>query len=473
MRAFLFVKESEEEELRFKLLNEIFLCAFKKTSAEKNCAVKVSGNLGDADLSSMFSKVSEKLGPIRGLAFKLIGPSNALPQLEVAIVKNGGVVEKRVEREKEFEVIFEPKSGRLRVEAAKSPSSVPAQVAGVKKTTVLIVDDSPSIRKVLNRVFASDESIVVIGEAGSPREALELLKTCRPDVMTLDIHMPEMSGIEFLRKYYNVYKIPTVLITSLRKEDSGEVLEGLSLGAIDYIQKPELSGLGKVAPEICERVRSAATSKAGVHSVHAVANDRISFPMDCMAGQILAIGSSTGGTEALRFFFDFFSDNIPPTVVVQHIPPVFSKAFADRLNELYSFEVKEAEDGDEIKANRVLIAPGGKQMRVKKRPGRWTVHLFDEGPVNRHCPAVDVLFDSVAEQFSKDSVGVILTGMGADGAKGLLQMKNAGSRTIAQSEQTCVVYGMPRVAVELGAAESICDLGKIPGKIVDLMRRHK
>lgn len=356
-------------------------------------------------------------------------------------------------------VLFHIPSGRLQV-ASLAPNS--------KSVKVLVVDDSKVIRSLLHRILSEDSNIKVIGMAEDAMEAAAFIKKEQPDVITLDIHMPQMTGVEWLAKLLPLNPIPTVMISSLQLKEGNEVFKALELGAVDYIQKPSLQEIGIVGPIIREKVKAAAGAQVRRIKpalVRAVASTQIDFR------NILAIGASTGGTEALKSILCQLPAEIPPTVIVQHIPPVFSKAFADRLNELCPFEVKEAEHGDELRKSRVLIAPGGRQMRVRSSAGKLFVDVNDDAPVSRHKPSVDYLFHSVATTIKQRAVGVILTGMGADGAKGLLEMKKNGARTLGQDEESCVVYGMPKVAFELGAVDRQYPLGELPQAILDQLSK--
>ncbi|RYZ58293.1 MAG: chemotaxis-specific protein-glutamate methyltransferase CheB [Proteobacteria bacterium] len=334
------------------------------------------------------------------------------------------------------------------------PSNEPVARSGSAKKRVLIVDDSKTIQEFLKKVFAEDPEIEVVGVANHPGEAETILASTKVDVMTLDIQMPVMDGVSFLEKLMPVRPMPVVMLTSMSPEDGNHVLKALDLGAVDYIQKPKLSDMAILGPTICEKVKAAANAHIQKKSKTHVATQKPKAAGTGVRGQhIVAIGASTGGTVALADVLTALPAEIPPIVIVQHIPPVFSKAFADRLNVLCPFEVKEAEDGDELLSGRVLIAPGGKQMEVVSSGGRMIVRLNDSEPVNRHKPSVDYLFDSVARLTKGKSLGIILTGMGADGARGMLAMKQAGCHTVAQDEKSCVVYGMPKEAVKLGGVD--------------------
>ena len=361
-----------------------------------------------------------------------------------------------------FEAYFYTDSGRLRV----SP------IQKTQKIRVLIVDDSKTIRQLLTRVLSSDAALEVVGAAECPSQAEKMIELLRPDVITLDIHMPEMDGVTFLKKFIPKFPIPTVMISSISMEEGTKVLHALENGAVDYIQKPSFEELDRIAPIIIEKVKTAVTIK--VQGARAATQKRLSHDGRINSNVIVAIGASTGGTEALRRFFLKLPAQIPPILVVQHIPPVFSKAFANRLAELCPFEVMEAADGDEVIPNRVLIAPGGLQMALEPdRQAGYKVRLFDGEPVNRHKPSVDVLFRSVAAEIGKKSIGIIMTGMGRDGAAGLLEMRQAGASTIAQDEATSVVFGMPKEAIRIGAAEAVKPLDEIAETLIDWLQTKK
>ncbi|OYZ20081.1 MAG: hypothetical protein B7Y39_11185 [Bdellovibrio sp. 28-41-41] len=337
-----------------------------------------------------------------------------------------------------------------------------------RKIRVLIVDDSKTIRELLTKILSQDPNINVVGQAEDPLKAELLLPTTKPDVITLDVHMPRMTGVQWLKTLVPKYKLPVVMITSLELKDGNEVFEALELGAIDYIQKPSLSDLNSAAPLIREKVINAASAKVRGprHIKKFVPSGNPNFAFDPHI--VIAIGASTGGTEALKEVLTALPKNIPPIVIVQHIPPVFSRAFADRMNSLCPFEVKEAESGDAVHSNRVLIAPGGTQMKVIKKPSGLFVEINDDPPMTRHKPSVDYLFQSVAETLGKKTIGVILTGMGSDGTNGLLKMKEKGSMTLSQDEDSCVVYGMPKSAWESGASQLQVPLDEIPLKLTQL-----
>ena len=341
---------------------------------------------------------------------------------------------------------------------------------------VMIIDDSRAIRLALRRLIEENREFVVIAEANDPIEAMEIRKTVKPDVITLDINMPLMDGITYLRQYMQSDPVPTILITAYSLEDSGPVFTGLENGAFDYLEKPSLSEMASYGARVREMVTAAARSRHRVRSkVNSTAKVLISASDDQLAHSIIAIGASTGGTEAIKEVLMKLPPNIPPIVIVQHIPPVFSKAFADRLNTVCVFSVKEASDGDRLEPGNAYVAPGGRHMRIKKSGGSFRIELTDDEPVNRFRPSVDYLFDSIAAAKKQGGplhvTGVLLTGMGADGAKGLLGLRESGSHTMAQDEKTSVVFGMPRAAIELGAATFVTPLDDIAQTIAQCVNR--
>ncbi len=379
-----------------------------------------------------------------------------------------------------IEIFFHTDTGRLRLRETGALEKKPEIVTKVLKKRVLIVDDSRTIRQLLSAIIGKDTELEVVGMAERPSQVEELIRTLKPDVMTLDINMPEMDGVTLIEQLLPKYPIPTVMITALSMEDGNQVLRALELGAVDYIQKPSLNQIQDVESKIREKIKVAATARVRNNTQ---IQTRVRSPLQFSTSLIgesmplIAIGASTGGTDAIRVLLQGLPERIPPIVIVQHIPAVFSLAFAKRLNDLCPFEVSEAKDGDEVKAGRVLIAPGGFQMTVVKKGGSLVVEVKEGDTVSGHKPSVDVLFHSVAKYSKGFSIGALLTGMGSDGAKGLLAMRQGGSRTIVQDEASCVVYGMPAVAVRLGGAEVIKPLDRIAGQIdewtMTLMGRHQ
>ncbi len=335
-----------------------------------------------------------------------------------------------------------------------------------KKVKVLIVDDSATIRHLLGQLISKDPNLEVIGAIGRPSEVEAAIKANRPDVITMDVNMPEMDGVTLLQKLHPVYGIPTVMITSISKEEGPQILKALEIGAVDYIQKPEFNDLKEAADRICESLKTAAKANLVKNQKRRKVLRKTAYGDEL---SLIVMGASTGGTEALRHVLESLPDQIPPILIVQHIPPVFSEAFAARLNSYCPFEVREAADGDEVKPNLVLIAPGGKQMGITQSGSGIKVVINDDPLMNRHRPSVDYLFKSVADNRIGNVVGVILTGMGADGARQMKVLRDAGARTIGQDEETSVVYGMPKEAAKMGGVEYQLPLDDIAEKIVELV----
>lgn len=349
------------------------------------------------------------------------------------------------------------------IPSIRSTSATTAMIHTKKK--VLIVDDSKTIRQLLVKILSEDPLLEVVAETDKPLEVEKLIEKHKPDVITLDIHMPDMDGVTLLKRIQPKYKIPTVMISSISKEEGRQVLDALESGAIDYIQKPSMSDLREVAGQIRDRIKTAAHAK--IRNRRSVSRKTSASPL-VDKQSLIVIGSSTGGTEAVREVLQGLPNEIPPILIVQHIPPVFSAAFASRLNDLFPFEVKEAAHGDEVLPNRVLIAPGGKQMAVKAANEKLIVVINDDAPVNRHKPSVDYLFQSVGNLGSKKVVSVILTGMGADGAREMKKLRDLGIKTIAQDKDSCVVFGMPQAAIQQGAIDHVLPLDQIASKILEI-----
>ncbi len=318
---------------------------------------------------------------------------------------------------------------------------------------VLIVEDSLVFRELLVQNLKRDPAIEVVGTAKDPFEARDAILACKPDVMTLDVELPRMSGIEFLRKLMPQYPLPVVVISSL----SDKVFDALNAGAVDFVAKPAVSSRSQledfIRNELLVKIKIASTAK--ISNIKKTVAQQIQ-PHLSGKGQnlVVAIGASTGGTEAIFDVVKNYGTDIPGIVVVQHMPPGFTKMYAKRLNDQCRIRAKEAETGDRVLPGTLLLAPGGdRHMHLVKVNGVYQVEVKAGPRVNGHCPSVDVLFESVAKVAGPSAVGIILTGMGGDGAKGLLAMRKAGAKTIGQDESTCVVYGMPKVAYDLGAVQ--------------------
>jgi len=340
---------------------------------------------------------------------------------------------------------------------------------------VLIVDDSALVRRILSEGMRTDPDIVVIGEASNPYMARDLMVELKPDVITLDVEMPRMDGVTFLKRFMPVMPIPTVIISSLTREGARISLEALESGAVDVIEKPQLGvvdELPKMIEDINRRIKAAAEvnvsyfKRTGRRDVEAVTS------LGETTDKVIAIGASTGGVEALTRIMPAFPANAPGIIIVQHMPGGFTTSFAERLNIICKMQVKEAEDGDRILPGRVLLAPGGlRHMTVVRSGGQYRVALTEGPAVNYSRPSVDVLFKSVAQVVGVNSAAAILTGMGKDGAEGLLDIRQAGGGTVVQDEATSVVFGMPQMAYKLGGAKLIVPLEQIPSLLVRALQR--
>lgn len=331
---------------------------------------------------------------------------------------------------------------------------------------VLIVDDSAVVRQTLERELALDTAVEVVGSAPDPYVARDKIVTLKPEVITLDIEMPRMDGISFLRKLMKYHPVPVIIFSSLAKKGSEIALEALSAGAVDLLCKPGAAySIGDMSVELIEKIKAAAhvdlAKQQRIAAEHQSAPTSASKALTKTTNKIVMIGASTGGVQAVERVIRSFPRNAPGTVVVQHMPAGFTKSFADRLAGLCQVEVKEAEDGDAVVPGRVLIAPGNRHTMLRRSGARYQVEVKDGPLVSRHRPSVDVLFTSAATYGGANVIGVMLTGMGDDGASGMLKMKQAGSKNIAQDEATCVVFGMPRAAIDRGAIDQVLPIDKI------------
>ena len=349
-----------------------------------------------------------------------------------------------------------------------------------KKISVLIVDDSALTRKILTEILSTDDEIEVVGTAMDPFIARDKIKRLNPDVLTLDVEMPKMDGISFLKNLMRLRPMPVIMISSLTQTGADIALEALGLGAVDYIGKPDASNktnLTDYASEIINKVKIAASinninpSVQQLHNGKTPNNNSIlnkSIDKNCIH-PIIAIGASTGGTEAIKELLCELQPGSYSLVIVQHIPKTFSKAFAIRVNKTSALDVEEAQDGQKILPGHAYIAPGDKHLEIIKKAGTYYCQLNDSEPCNRHKPSVDVLFNSVCSSAGNNAIGILLTGMGADGALGLKEIQNTGAITIAQDEQSSIVWGMPGAAVKLQAADFVLPLNKITKKIAKLI----
>ena len=334
---------------------------------------------------------------------------------------------------------------------------------------VLIVDDSAVVRKILSSELQKDPAIDVVGTAQDPYIARDKIVELHPDVITLDIEMPRMDGISFLRRLMAHYPIPAIVVSSLSPQGSRVAVEALAAGAVEVMCKPgESYMVGDMARELVEKIKIAASVQVKrIVPVSAnAATTRDSLAMTKTTNKVVAIGASTGGTQALEALLRRLPANSPAIVIVQHMPENFTKAFADRLDSVCQIEVRDAVNGDAVVRGRALVAPGNHHLLLNRSGANYFVQVKQGPSVNRHRPSVDVLFKSVAKFAGANAVGVILTGMGADGAAGMLEMKNSGAHTIAQDEASCVVFGMPKEAINLGGANIVLPLDNIGAEVL-------
>jgi two-component system, chemotaxis family, protein-glutamate methylesterase/glutaminase len=328
---------------------------------------------------------------------------------------------------------------------------------------VLIVDDSAVVRQLISQALAHDPDIEVVGTAPDPYVARDKIVSLSPDVVTLDIEMPRMDGLTFLRKLMQYRPLPVVIISSLTQRGSEMALEALSCGAVGVLAKPSVPhALGEMTIQLIENIKAAAhaTVRPAGH-ISTPKGPKQPLALASSTDKVIAIGASTGGTRAIEDVLSSVPANAPGIIIVQHMPAGFTKAFAERLNQICAIEVREAQDGDSVVRGQALIAAGNFHMLLRRNGAQYYVEVKDGPEVSRHRPSVDVLFRSVARFAGKNAVGVILTGMGGDGARGLLEMRQAGAITIGQDEASCVVYGMPREAVKLSAVERTVSLDKV------------
>jgi two-component system, chemotaxis family, protein-glutamate methylesterase/glutaminase len=336
------------------------------------------------------------------------------------------------------------------------------------KTKVLVVDDSALMRQLLSELISRDPSLEVVGAAVNPYVAWDKIQTLRPDVITLDVEMPRMDGLTFLEKLMRAYPIPVVMVSTLTEKGCETTLRALELGAIDFVTKPKIdvtTGTVDIANELVQKIKAAALTRPRARAVAPASGPVAKAPRtDALlksSDQVIALGASTGGTEAIRAVLTELPPDAPGMVIVQHMPEKFTSQFAARLDTVCQIRVAEARHGDRILRGQALIAPGNQHMTVTRSGAIYSVQLNSDPPVSHHRPSVDVLFESCARFLGANVVGVILTGMGSDGARGMLAMHKAGARTIAQDEATCVVFGMPKEAIAAGGVERVVPLHEV------------
>ncbi len=336
-----------------------------------------------------------------------------------------------------------------------------------KDIRVLIVDDSAIVRKVLSEELSRERGIEIVGTAPDPYVARDKIVRLKPDVITLDIEMPRMDGLTFLKKLMRFYPLPVIIVSSLTKKGGKLAMDALSMGALEVISKPSAAySVGDMSVQLSDKIKAVAhvnvRARSESNSSVEIAKQGVSLrALSATTNKIIAIGASTGGTEAIKTVLIGMPHNVPGILIVQHMPAKFTTSFAERLDGLCAINVKEAEDGDSVVNGRALIAPGNYHMLLRRSGARYYVQVKSGPMVHHQRPSADVLFKSVADYAGGNALGIILTGMGADGADGLRKMRDTGARTIAQDEKSCVVFGMPKEAIKLGAAEKVVDLNHI------------
>ncbi|CAB3791658.1 protein-glutamate methylesterase/protein-glutamine glutaminase [Paraburkholderia caffeinilytica] len=348
----------------------------------------------------------------------------------------------------------------------------------MQKIKVLCVDDSALIRSLMTEIINGQSDMTVVATAPDPLVARDLIKQHNPDVLTLDVEMPRMDGLDFLEKLMRLRPMPVVMVSSLTERGNEITLRALELGAVDFVTKPKVGirdGMLDYAEKLADKIRAAARARvrqaapvqhAATPAAHAPAAAPLFNNPLLSTEKLIIVGASTGGTEAIREVLVPLPPDAPAVLIAQHMPPGFTKSFAQRLNGLCRITVKEAEHGERVLPGHAYIAPGHAHLLLARSGANYIAHLSDEPPVNRHRPSVDVLFRSAAQHAGKNAVGVILTGMGRDGAAGLLDMKKAGAYTLAQDEASCIVFGMPREAIALGAADEIASLPEMSRRVM-------
>ena len=484
----------------------LFICIGRRSSDPSAarpaaaCAIP-RGNVAGSLQEQMDRIVETLLQKIRSadpktdspLVAKLVGEPQLISAVKNSLKDRGIPIEKSIERSDSFEVQLNVQQGKLRLSRSApdrgsevNSTALRSILAPSNRIRVLILDDSLTVRKILCTLITEDPSFEVIGLAESDSDLKNLLsRGLKPDVITLDLNLPEKPGLQILKDTLVPLKIPAVIVSTLSVEDGPTVLSALEAGAVDYVQKPSLAEIPQLKESLLERLRSAAKAQileteaqpsAIQKKTTAFERVRRKFGIQSKSAdkqeygrldkKLIAIGASTGGTDAIRRILLGLPEEIPPIVIVQHIPGGFSKAFADRLNACLPFAVREAVDGDFVEPGVVLIAPGGYHLQVIEKDGKLIARVGEGPAVNRHKPSVDVLFRSVAALKSCERLGLILTGMGNDGAAGLLELHQSGAYTAAQDEASCVVYGMPKEAVRLGGVDRVASLAAFPGLIL-------
>ncbi|MCX7659608.1 chemotaxis response regulator protein-glutamate methylesterase [Caldimonas sp.] len=351
----------------------------------------------------------------------------------------------------------------------------------MSKIRVVVVDDSALVRSLLTEIINRQPDMQCVGAAADPYAAREMIRNLNPDVITLDVEMPRMDGIDFLAKLMRLRPMPVVMVSTLTERGAEVTLRALELGAVDFVAKPKIGiadGLQQLAQEITEKIRVAAKAQVRKVQPAAPASSAVAAPTSTATGigrlsteKIIFIGASTGGTEATRELLSALPADAPAVVITQHMPAGFTRSYAARLNNLCRIAVKEAQDGERILPGHAYIAPGGQHLSVERYGANYIARVQVGEPVNRHMPSVEVLFRSAARVVGPNAIGVMLTGMGADGAKAMREMRDAGAYCVAQDEATCVVFGMPREAIAAGAVHEVLPLPKIAPHLIEYLHR--
>lgn len=345
------------------------------------------------------------------------------------------------------------------------------------KIKVLVIDDSALIRSLLTEIINSQHDMIVVGAAPDPLVARDMIKQLNPDVLTLDVEMPRMDGLDFLEKLMRLRPMPVVMVSTLTERGSEITMRALELGAVDFVTKPKMSiteGMLEYTDLIADKIRAASVAKVATLARHGTSEEGVPAPAKLKnpfisSEKLLIIGASTGGTEAIKSFLLKMPSDCPGILITQHMPAGFTKSFANRLDSLCQISVKEAQGGERILPGHAFIAPGDKHLLLARSGANYVTELSDAPPVNRHKPSVDVLFDSAADLAGKNAIGVILTGMGKDGAAGMARMREAGAYNFAQNEESCVVYGMPKEAVAHGGVDEVAHLEELPKLVLNYL----
>lgn len=464
-----FLHSNEGATFGFNFNRGILFTGYDSSTFQAFCYYVKEETCSESDIRALSDKLTDEKFSYEHTTLKIIAPIRLHDSIGNMFIKNHWQQPKFVNSEDVYgQIYFYGENGRLRI-AANQEEEV--SVIFQKKIRVLIVDDSPTIHQLLTKIFSTSPNIQVVGAVEDPFKAEDAIRTLKPDVLTVDINMDKMDGVTLLKKIFASKRIPALLVSSMGIKDGPQVMAGLAAGAVDYVQKPTFEKLNEFADEIIEKVRMAST--VNLNNAQMQKFSTLAAYGDMDTSGLIAIGASTGGTEAIVTILSQMPKRIPAMLIVQHIPPGFSRAFAQRLNDMCPFEVKEAVDGEVVVPGKVYIAPGGSHMKTVKMQEKIVLRIYDDLPVNRHKPSIDVLFNSLAEHASPiNTCGVILTGMGSDGAKGLLKMKQAGMKTLAQDQATSIVFGMPKVALDLGAAEHSLPIGEIANHLVAFLRKH-